>query len=59
MIFANISLSIIGKERIIFRREMSKSKRWVTPFYNQIHADKLDTINRNISKLYDPIMSMV
>jgi len=37
----------------------SKPKRWITPFYNQIHADKLNTINRNISKLYDPIISMV
>jgi hypothetical protein len=37
----------------------SKPKRWITPFYYQIHADKLDTINRNISKLYDPIMSMI
>lgn len=45
------SFNKIGRE--------SKPKRWTLPFYFHIHDKTLDTINRNISKLYDPIKDLI
>jgi len=37
----------------------SKPKRWITPFYYQIHESILKRINKNISDLYDIVIEKV